>query len=76
MKLIRGALSGAAALVLVVAPTVATAGTASKLSLRASTSAKKSSKAVPHIPTWLAATLVAGVVVGTVVVATQKPDSL
>ena len=75
MKLIRGALCGAAALVLTVSPTVATAG-ASKLSLgRAATSTAKNSKAVPTIPHWLAATLVAGVLVGAAVVATDSPDT-
>ena len=76
MKLIRGALTGAAAIALIGAPTLASAGVASKLSLgRASTSTAKKSNAVPHIPYWLAGTLVAGVLVGAVVVGTDSPDS-
>lgn len=75
MKLIRGALCGVAALALTVSPTVATAG-AAKLSLgRASTGMSKGSKAVPHIPGWLVGTLLAGAIVGTVVIASEKPDS-
>lgn len=74
MKLIKGALTGVATLALVAAPTLASAGTASKLSLRATTKSAKSSKAVPTIPSWLAVTLVGGVIAGAAIVATQSPE--
>ncbi|WP_066800378.1 hypothetical protein [Sphingomonas soli] len=75
MKLIRGALVGAATLALAAAPAVASAGNASKLSLRAATASKNKSDAVPVIPPVLASVLVVGVIVGTVVIARQSPDS-
>lgn len=75
MKLIRGALIGAATLALVASPTVASAGVASQLSLRAATASSGASKQVPHVPYWLAGALVVGVLVGTVVLATESPDS-
>ncbi|RYY28254.1 MAG: hypothetical protein EOP62_03380 [Sphingomonadales bacterium] len=75
MKLIRGAMIGAATFALVAAPTVALAGDASKLSLRATTKSSKSSKQVPVIPSWIAITAVAGIIGGVVVLSTQSPDS-
>ena len=75
MKLIRGALIGAATLAFAAAPTVASAGVASKLSLRSATKSTGASRAVPTIPYWAAGLLVGGVIIGAVVVSTQKPDS-